>query len=310
MASNPGLLDKGRIMKNKTAILVTGVNGYIGTEIFKSLDTNKFDVYGIDKSGNGGENISIFNLNDQGKVCSFFSNTKIDCIVHAGGNSAGHYSVDFNNALKEDFLSISNMISACNGARFIFFSSSYVYSDCNSSTVSEDRVSDINLLNNFGFSKFLLEKFISRNIENHVVFRLSNVFGYGNQINLTAIKSWINEATENQEISIWGSGNRMMQYIYNKDVVSVVVKSLGNNMRGVFNLGGIDYLSIKDASAVIAKALKSRVSFDTEKGDGVTLPFMSSEKLYKQAKVSDQDFYKFNDAIEDYLKQISQKQKQ
>ena len=60
----------------------------------------------------------------------------------------------------------------------------------------------------------------------------------------------IKEAIDNKVVDIWGEGMRKMQYIYINDVVQSIIDS--NKFKpGIYNLGGIDYISVLETANII-----------------------------------------------------------
>ena len=89
----------------------------------------------------------------------------------------------------------------------------------------------------------------------------------------------IEQTIENKVVDVWGKGTRKMQYIYINDVVQTIIDSNKFNP-GVYNLGGINYISVLEtANIYLKKKTFSKVNFLVEKTEGYTLPLMSIDKL-------------------------------
>ena len=136
---------------------------------------------------------------------------------------------------------------------------------------------------------------ISRSIDNYIIFRMSNVFGLGNQANLTAINSWIVDSQKGNDLVIWGPGHRKIQYIFINDVISILLQCQ-QPISGLYNLGSNDYLSMAETSLMISKKYSVNVENLLNKNEGATLPFMSIKKLGKNFKVP--IFTSFRDMLE------------
>ena len=260
--------------------LVTGCSGYVGSKIIDKLKSNSQAFIGIDKFAEVSKEFNKFNLTDRNKTLEILEKTKPKTIIHCGTFSAGRYKDDFLSSFKEDAIALSNILEHLKQnpeQRFIFFSSSYVYSGISSENICDENF-PLNPTHNFGVAKLFFEKLILRCHNNSLVFRLSSVFGPGNQLQPTAIKNMIIQSINEDVIDIWGNGDRKMQYIYIEDVVQSVLDS--NLLKpGIYNLGGNDYLSVSEAASIISKKTSSRMNYLKDKPEGFTLPFMSIDKL-------------------------------
>ena len=92
-----------------------------------------------------GKHIIKFNLVDRDKTLKVLRETKPKTIIHCGTFSAIPYREDFLSSFREDAIALSNLLEYLKeneDVRFIFFSSSYVYSGIS----SKKYVTRINLL--------------------------------------------------------------------------------------------------------------------------------------------------------------------
>ena len=260
--------------------LITGCSGYIGSRIIDYLKLNHIAYLGIDKLCDESKNIVEFNLTDKDKTFKVLEDSRPKTIIHCGTFSAIPYRDDFLFSFKEDAVSLSNILEYLkynSQVRLIFFSSSYVYSGISKDSKCEENLT-LNPTHNFGISKLFFEKLIMRCHENSIIFRLSSVFGSGNQLQPNAIKNMIKQAIQDKVVDVWGNGLRKMQYIYIDDVVQSIIDS--NSFKpGVYNLGGTDYLSVSETASIIAEKTLSKLNFLKDKKEGHTLPFMIVDKL-------------------------------
>ena len=260
--------------------LITGCSGYIGSKVIDFLKLNNYSYLGIDKQCTDTEDRLKFNLVDKDKTLQILKERKPKIIVHCGTFSAIPYREDFLSSFREDAIALSNILEYLKQnqeVRFVFFSSSYVYSGISSDEIcNEDK--PLNPSHNFGIAKLFFENLILRCHFNSLIFRLSSVFGSGNQLQPNAIRNMIEQAIENKVVDVWGKGTRKMQYIYINDVVQTIIDSNKFNP-GVYNLGGINYISVLETANIISKKTFSKVNFLVEKTEGYTLPLMSIDKL-------------------------------
>ena len=114
-----------------------------------------------------------------------------------------------------------------------------------------------------------------------MVIRLSSVFGQGEYLHPNAIEVMAGEAINDKSVTVWGPGNRKMQYIYINDVIESIIDSNLFNP-GIYNLGGNDYISVSETAKIIANKTSSKINFLRDKKEGNTLPFMSIFKIKKE----------------------------
>jgi nucleoside-diphosphate-sugar epimerase len=269
---------------SKKKIILTGVEGYIGSELANQFNLNKIKYLGIDKRKS--KNSSHLRLNLRSKF-SFkrINNLQPDIFIHAGTHSAEAYNKNLNDNFQDDYLSLLEVFKILQNrpnCKLIYFSSSYVYSGLkNDKKALEETI--LNPEHNFGLAKLFFEELISRTHPNTVIFRLSSVFGGKNSIHPNFINKISLEALKSQEIQIWGKGKRKMQYIYIEEAVKIILKSFSLKP-GIYNLGGNEYDSVLKTAEQIADFFGSKLIFLDDKIEGYTLPKMDNSKLLSSLK--------------------------
>jgi len=284
-------------------ILLTGSAGYLGTELADQFRSAGVPFVGVDKRPDRGKGECQLNLADSGATNDLFREVMPGAVIHTGTHSALAYRDDFKTAFREDLDAVMNLLENLEqrpDARLVFFSSTYIYSGLDSSdTVDETTV--LNPAHNFGVAKLFFEQFLIRSHSNTVVFRLSSVFGHGAQRHPNALANMAEECKTSGKLTVWGAGNRRMQYVYLEEVILSVLEALALPP-GLYNLGGVDYTSVTDAATQIAGFFGSQVEYLRDEPEGDTLPFMSTEKL--RAAMRERREYSFSKALEGYLTAI------
>ena len=75
--------------RKKTNVLITGSSGFIGKILAKRF-SKKYKTYLIDKIKKGKQkNFYLINLKDKKKLNEFFSNNKVDTIIHLAATCGG-----------------------------------------------------------------------------------------------------------------------------------------------------------------------------------------------------------------------------
>jgi len=260
-------------------IIISGANGYIGQELANQLALNEINYKGIDRRPHKSSIHLVQNLEDS-KSISLIESLDCDYFIHAGTHSALAYQDNFVESFCEDMASLRNIFAGLASkpkCRLIYFSSSYVYSGISrENQVTEEAV--LAPVHNFGLAKSFFEQMILRNYPNSIIFRLSSVFGGANSLHPNAITNMANEVKSNGYLTVWGNGDRQMQYTYIEDVINFIVHS-PNLSPGIYNLGANDYSSVLNTANQIAQYFGGKVKKLPEKVEGFTLPFMKNDKV-------------------------------
>ena len=285
---------------SKKRILITGGLGYIGSEIFKIAKEYAEECLAVDKLADTSDSVMCLDLKDAAKTSEIITNFKPDVIIHCATHSALAYRDHLLNSFQEDFVATVNILNALAGmrdCRFIYLSSSYVYSGL-AQDQNYDESSPLAPKHNFGIAKSFFEQFILKIHPNTVIFRLSSVFGPGQALHPNVILAFAQECLKNNSLTIWGKGERKLQYVYMKDVVGIILKSVDLPV-GTYNLGGDDYVSVRDTATEIAVFFNVEVNFLENKPEGETLPFLSNQKI--KNNLENNLFTPFSGALSEYL---------
>src|SRR3989344_7415516 len=287
-------------MDQKSKILITGASGYIGSEILKFVKEYPCECLAIDKLAGTFYNVQSSDLKDAAKTSKIIIDFKPDVIIHCATHSALAYRDRFLNSFEEDFSATVNIFNALEkmpDCRLIYFSSSYVYSGLPAGqNYDEDAL--LAPKHNFGIAKSFFEQFILKIHPNTAVFRLSSVFGGGKSLHPNVILAFVQECIKNKSLTVWGKGERKLQYIYITDAIKVILQSI-DLVPGIYNLGGDDYVSVYDTATAIATFLNVKVNFLENKPEGETLPFLSNQKI--KNNLENNLFTPFSGALSEYL---------
>ena len=290
-------------MIQKIKVLVTGGFGYIGSELIKELQQRDINYLSIDRLNQPDPRNLSFNLCEREKTIKTIRDFQPDILVHCGTHSAIAYHDNFPESFKEDFQALTNILEALStipNCRLIYFSTSYVYSGL-PSNIKVNENQPLLPEHNFGIGKSFFEKFILKNHINSLVFRLSSVFGSGNYLHPNTIFNLAKECLETDKVTVWGSGERMMQYVFMKDVINYIFEAFYMSP-GIYNLGGNEYISVASTAKTIADFFGARIVFLENKTEGETLPFIVNHKL---KTASNKDFFTpFPTALTEYLNSV------
>ncbi|MEK7170203.1 MAG: NAD(P)-dependent oxidoreductase [Patescibacteria group bacterium] len=281
-------------------IIITGSLGYIGSELAKHVKASHMASLLIDKEAREGVEGLQLNLCDKERTAGEIKKFKPTLFVHAGTHSALSYRDSFLESFTEDFTALANILqslAAQPDCRLVYFSSSYVYSGLpTNQKVFEE--SPLRPNHNFGVAKSFFEQLILRSWPNSIIFRLSSVFGPGQAKHPNTILGFAKECLEKGVITVWGKGERKIQYISIQNVITCVMQS-DRLEPGIYNLGGNDYISVAEAAKLISDFYHAKTVFLKEKPEGETLPFLDNRKL--KSAFQDELFTPFIEGVKEYL---------
>lgn len=309
-------------------IIVTGAAGLIGTNFCEYILTNKKElsinkVFGIDNlSGGFIENLDkckkdesftflkfdLSNRDDQDKIEDFFKNNSIDYIFHFSAYAAEGLSPfirQFNyisNIIPTTFL--INMGIKYNIKRFVFTSSMATYGN-NITPFTEDMLP--NPIDPYGIAKYACEMDLKIAYEQHgleyVIIRPHNVIGKYQNLwdpyrNVLGI--WMYKALTNQPFTIYGDGEQTRAFTCVDNILPCLWNSAtyDDAKNQIINLGGINHISLNDATEILKKITNTNKVIYLEKRHEVKYAWSSYQKSIDILN------YKENMSLEDGLKEM------
>ena len=248
----------------KSAILITGCAGFIGSNLTKYFLKQKKIIIGVDnlKLGkfkniknllnNRNFNFKKLDLSKLKDLDTFLNRTlkknKVDTIWHLAANSDIKDGFkDPDNDFKNTFLTTYNLIKLAKKYKmknFVFASSSAIYGNLNDIKLSED-TGPLLPISTYGAMKLASEGIISAAKESFLkkiyIFRFPNVVGYPSTHGV--IHDFINKLKKNpHKLNVLGNGKQKKIYMHVDDLIhsmDYVVKNSNKNI-SLFNLGPRD----------------------------------------------------------------------
>ena len=173
-------------------ILITGVNGQLGTELKKQMiKKDKYELICTDR-----ENLNILNFNE---VDKFILNEKPDVII----NCAAHTAVDLceddiENAYKINSLGPKNLAISAEkiNAKFVQVSTDYVFDGSGMRPYREDDTPCPNSI--YGTSKLMGEQFTKDFCSKYFIIRTAWLYGEGNNF----VRTMLNLAKTKNELNV------------------------------------------------------------------------------------------------------------
>jgi nucleoside-diphosphate-sugar epimerase len=201
-------------------IMVTGGNGFLGKEILSSYLKDKYRLFNINRS--------LLNITDFNKVKSFILQKNIDVIIHCAVKGGRRNRIDTAQDYYDNILMFENLInSLSNISLFINFDSGAAFDRRqNIHRFKEEQLGNSVPDDFYGSSKYTISKRIL-NLEKSINLRIFGCFS-ANEDDTRLIKSNIKKYISNEDLVL--HQNREMDFIYSKDVISVVDFYINNRI--------------------------------------------------------------------------------
>lgn len=296
-------------------ILITGIGGFIGSNVAKKFLNKGFKVIGIDDLSSGKkENIPDEVTFIQGDLVDSKTldriNTYCEYILHIAGQSSGEVSFeDPVLDLQKNTQSTLNLIRfgiKNKSKKIIYASSMSIYGDSKNLSVTEEDFPSPKSC--YGVSKLASEKYLDifSNLLPYVSMRMFNVYGPGQDLdNLKQgmVSIYISQAFKNNKILVKGNLDRFRDFIFIDDVVEawykVTLKESIKNEK--INIGTGKKVHVKELLEIIISKFPKSYYFvhGSTPGDQKGV-FANNKKLKKLTGIN--KFTSLENGIEQFCK--------
>jgi dTDP-4-dehydrorhamnose reductase len=166
---------------NNKKIVITGADGYIGSNLKSFLEHKGLEIYSITKGGSKREKFHQADITDKQSIFELLNKINPDVIIHtAGMSSLAQCEKEKELAWKVNVEGTRNIIESIKEInpqiKFIFISSDYIFSGKRGRYTEADEPDPATY---YGKTKLESEKDIKQNLENYIICRTANVFGRG-----------------------------------------------------------------------------------------------------------------------------------
>jgi nucleoside-diphosphate-sugar epimerase len=260
------------------SILITGASGLVGTyllEYFQQLQKNKDCDLRLYASSLTGEFVIPLSEGTQilkGDISEgdFIGNMPtFDIVIHAAGYAQpGKFLINPLKTLKINSDSTARLIEKVRpGGRFLFISSSELYSGLQNPPFTEEQIGSTNTTHPraaYIEGKRAGETIVSIANKAGVAMassvRLSLAYGPGTKVDDSRVMShFINQSLSESKIILRDAGTSWRTYGYITDLVELCLKILSNGTEDVYNVGGVSRIQILDLAKLIARKTQSTV---------------------------------------------------
>lgn len=274
------------------AILITGVAGFIGSNLARTLLAQGKTVVGLDNFCRGTKsNIAdlidrpqfAFNEVDLSDLASFReaiaqfqAQEAITQVWHLAANSDIPAGID--NAridLRDTFLTTFNTLEVMKLHQIpelAFASTSAVYGDLGDTALTED-IGPLFPISNYGAMKLASEALISAGVESFLkrayIFRFPNVIG--TPATHGVILDFIHKLQKTPDVlEVLGNGSQRKAYLHVNDLIDAmltIVKS-SHEPLNYFNIGADDEgIYVRDIARLVANAVSPKAAIQFGQGD-------------------------------------------
>ena len=222
----------------KNSVIVTGSSGFIGHCCCKSLEQNGFNVI---TAGRSADHDIFLDLSQPRTILNLGLLPDFDAFMHLGAY------IGLDGASIEDMYS-PNVLSTALIADFVakrnsrlIFASTAIIAGLNTvhiSVASEDRPD-----NPYAYSKQLAELCVKASGVSSAIFRIGGVYGFKGPHHL-GLNRTIQEAFAGKPPVIFGDGSGKRNYVYVKDLASILVQAVKDRVVGTHLVSGSEELTI------------------------------------------------------------------
>lgn len=283
-------------LEKNAKIYIAGHRGMVGSAIYRKLEHEGYTNLLTKPSGE-------LDLRNQVAVEDFFEREKPDYVFLAAAKVGG---IVANNTYRADFLyenlAIQNNVihqSYVHGVKkLMFLGSSCIYPKLASQPLKEEylltgRLEETN--EPYAIAKIagikMCEAYRDQYACNFISVMPTNLYGFNDNYHpenshvLPALIRKFDEAKQHQlsEVTIWGSGNPMREFLFADDLADACYFLMQNyDDSSLVNIGTGEDLTIKDLALLIKETIgfTGNLTFDTSKPDGTPRKLMDVSKLH------------------------------
>ena len=249
----------------KKKILITGCLGYIATELISVLDSEKYEIVGIDSNyidlvvkNLEKRNIIFYKQDvfDSADLISWAdiiihlsSITKVP-IIQSEETEEISQNIYKNGTLATLFV-LENMRA---DARIIFTSTHVVHNGLQETIFNIEENYPVCPLLSYPRSKAESEVDIINSGLNYTIFRLGTVYGYNPQIRFAVVNLFAKMAGLNQTIKLFGGGTNYKSLVAVQDVIRAIEMAIESNIldNNLYNLAN-DNITVKGIANICKK---------------------------------------------------------
>lgn len=314
-------IKKGNVRK-LPKILITGVSGFIGRSLIKTIVDLKysFDLYGVDINPIEMDecyvnkvNFTQLDLRDRNKVENYFKENQFDGVIHlAAVSRVAIAENDRDNCIQTNLQATKNIVDQLPQNTWIIFSSSReVYGEPDNLPVKEtDQKNPINI---YGKCKLQSEEYVQSNMNKYLIFRFSNVYGNEFDLDNRVLPLFVNKSIKDEVITIEG-GEQVIDFTYIDDVVTSIITSIkllnsGLVTKDIIHLCPGEGNSLQSVIKFLEEYLEKEIKVEvTDKRDYDVVKFIGNPE-HRIKILGDREFKSLKEGLIIYINRMIRKNK-
>lgn len=254
-------------------VLITGVAGFIGSNLAKSHLTQGDEVYGVDNLSTGQmrnihqlEGLNFINSSASESIDSLPK--KVDVVYHfASPASPEKYMAQALNTMEVNTTGTLKLLeyASKNDARLIFASTSEIYGDPLVSPQQEIYWGNVNPIGPRSvydeakrFGETFVAHFQREKLANAGIIRIFNTYGpnmdpYDGRV----VSNFIRQALQGKPLTIYGSGEQTRSFCYIDDLVRGIMAMASSTQLGPINLGNPEERTLLNLAQLVLEITNS-----------------------------------------------------
>ena len=269
-------LRRQRINSQSKKILVTGVTGHIGLELFKTLEERGYDVTALLRGSNEEATAFLQQHSPPFMVCDLSNKLEVAAqaktlsqfthVIHCAGYVPKKAAEDdLKRCMDGNLVATINLVETlAKNTHFIYLSTCEVYGPTEMPLFEHH---PLNPKSHYGMSKMMAENILqlysARNALALTILRLTNIYGPGEKIE-RAIPNFISAVLRGENPVIYGDGTDIRDVLFISDAAEYVIAALEKKKEGIFNIASGRKVSILELAEKIITLSGEKVNIRFE----------------------------------------------
>jgi dTDP-4-dehydrorhamnose reductase len=243
------------MMVKKRKIIITGADGFVGSNLKSYFQKYGFDVFSFifENKISNRKNVIFCDITNKEGVLKSIKKIKPEIIFHAAGiSSLVKCEEDKKLAEQVNIYGTRNIISAIKSVnpkiKLVFFSSDYVFDGKRGNYKEGDKRNPATF---YGRTKLISEDDIKRELKYFIILRTANVYGSdgGNFFNFV-----LKSINQGKNIEVFNDTFFSPTYI--EYLMGSVAKLIENDFSGIIHIAGKEKISRYDFASLLGKVVR------------------------------------------------------